>query len=273
MLGLNSLLLLFTTEWINTLQRTTLLFAFVWIIGASLTGPCPEGLVSYGRSAPVPGRGDCAPIWSWPRYSPGFEPSEAQAKPFISDSSFKREFTKPSKKMHTGLWMLDCFFLCHTTLPAVMWEAIRCALSVWLLRYGGLSCGVPNSTRHISGPLCLCSSTPGLKTKTKKHRKILRRSNDSASDLIAVTTQEFGILVQIKATTISVFYNVMLELLKGFALAPLWRMVPELFGKHDNSHTPFVKVLDVWKAFIEVKNSINFDLILFQKHQKVRPAY
>lgn len=45
----------------KTSQRTTR-----WRQDGELTGLCPAGWVSYGRSAPGPGPADCVPRWSWP---------------------------------------------------------------------------------------------------------------------------------------------------------------------------------------------------------------
>lgn len=45
-----------------------------------LTGLCPGGWVSYGRSAPEQGPVDCAPIWSWPHYWLGSAPSETRTQ-------------------------------------------------------------------------------------------------------------------------------------------------------------------------------------------------
>lgn len=54
------------------------------------------------------------------------------------------------------------FTLHFSALPAVVREAIRCALGAWLWRYGGLSCGGQNSIHHRSGPLGWYWSSPGL---------------------------------------------------------------------------------------------------------------
>lgn len=48
----------------------------VLCVPCRLTGLCPGGWVSCGRSAPALGPADCAPRWSWPRCWPTSEPSE-----------------------------------------------------------------------------------------------------------------------------------------------------------------------------------------------------
>lgn len=60
-----------------------------------------------------------------------------------------------------------------SALPAVVLEAIHCALSVWLWRYGGLNCGGLSSIHHRSGPLGWCWSSLGLADKKKKKNKSL----------------------------------------------------------------------------------------------------
>lgn len=63
------------------------------------------------------------------------------------------------------------FWPFSSALLAIMLEAIRCALSAWLWRYGGLNCGGLSSIHHRSGPLGWCWSSPGLADKKKKKSK------------------------------------------------------------------------------------------------------
>lgn len=147
--------------------------SFCVIDGCLLTGPCPEGLVSYDRSAPAQGPGGCAPIWSWLRYWPASEPSEARANSSVSESSMAQELTKPNTNanmfVNVGLFL---FVLRRVTCSNVGGHplCLRClTIEIWRPK---LRCTEQHSSQ-IRTPLLILVHPGSEKTKTQEDDEMI----------------------------------------------------------------------------------------------------